>query len=165
MCYIYYWILIVMWANCILAWLNSIELWNSTNFNGFDTTIALRIEGEGTKLFFHEKNQLANELTSKTVLLDRGWFDIYLKKKVYSQTPLTRLPCTDTNNHYDTCKEKHLTQVLEKQHKCQAPILKSGVHLGFNQSYPKCSKENILEVRRNIKIQTKDRYTMNCQWC
>ena len=37
------------------------------------------------KLFFHDKNELANELTSKTVLHDRGFFDIYLKKKIYSQ--------------------------------------------------------------------------------
>ena len=69
------------------------------------------------------------------------------------QTPLTRLPCTDTNNHYDTCKEKFLAQVLEKQHKCQAPILKSGIHLGLNESYPKCSKEKILEVREISKFR------------
>ena len=104
------------------------------------------------KLFFHEKNEMANELTSKTVLHDRGWFDIYLKKKVYSQTSLTRLPCTDTNNHYDTCKEKVLAQVVEKHHKCQAPILNSGIYSGLNQSYPKCPKEKILEVRGGLRI-------------
>ena len=103
------------------------------------------------KLFFHEKNELPNELTSKTVLNNRGWFDIYLKKKIYSQSPLTRLPCTDTNNHYETCKENILAQILEKQHKCQTPILNSGIHLGLNQSYPKCSKEIVLEVRGIFK--------------
>ena len=108
------------------------------------------------KLFFHEKNELPNELTSKTVLSNNGWFDIYLKKKIYSQTPLTRLPCTDTNNHYQTCKENVLAQILEKQHKCQAPILNSGIGLGLNQSFPECSKERVLEVRGILKKRAQD---------
>ena len=103
--------------------------------------------GQGFKIFFHDKYELANQFTSNTDLKgNREFFDIYLKKQVFSQTPLTRLPCTTTNHYHETCQDKALIEVLEDKHKCQAPILYSGKHLRMNQSLPECVNERILEV-------------------
>ena len=109
--------------------------------------ISITLAGEGVKIFFHDKFELANQFTSNTELKGNNeLFDIYLKKQVFSQTPLTRLPCTTTNYYYETCHDKALIEVLEEKHKCQAPILYSGKHLKMNHSLPECVNERILEV-------------------
>ena len=109
--------------------------------------MSITLAGEGTKIFFHDKFELANQFTSNTELKGNNeLFDIYLKKQVFSQTPLTRLPCTTTNYYYETCQDKALIEFLEEKHKCQAPILYSGKHLRMNHSLPECVNEIILEV-------------------
>ena len=74
-------------------------------------------------------------------------YDFSLKKTIVSQTPLARSPCSKDN--YLTCQDIALHQQLAEKQGCQAPILKSGLHLKriMNVTQPICSSDDILSVR------------------
>ena len=73
-------------------------------------------------------------------------YEFSLKKTIVSQIPLTRSPCS--KNNYLTCQYIVLHRHLAEKQGCQAPILKSGLHLKrvVNVTQPICSSNELLSV-------------------
>ena len=104
-------------------------------------------------VFLHESNDLPDVSNSyvelNTDAPHRG-LEMTLEKKIISQTPLQRLPCTD--NEFLTCQELMLNMKLQREHSCWSEILYGGKYLAgiVDTNGSSCSEEVILKVLISI---------------
>ena len=77
-----------------------------------------------------------------------GWtgYDVEIEKRIISQTPLNKLPCSPFD--FFTCQENHLHSTLINGHGCWFPMFYSGKRSNIvtGQSYPECSRNAVIQV-------------------
>ena len=122
---------------------------SSTN-QGWNDKLFFYVKKFDKIVFFHEEDSLPSTMSNSYMILktDGDWngYDVFIEKRIVSQTSLIRLPCS--SNDFLTCQDVHFHSSLIKEHGCWIPMFYSGKHINdlLNTSYPPCGVNDILEV-------------------